>query len=40
MRIIHDLTLHSLAFGLQKFLKVLERGRQVGGQLAEFVYRI
>ena len=40
MRIINDLTLHSLAFGFQKFLEVLERGCQVGGQLAEFVYRI
>jgi hypothetical protein len=27
MRIIHDLTLHSLAFGLQKFLKLLEPAR-------------
>jgi len=40
MRIINDLTLHSLAFGFQKFLEVLQRGRQVGGQFTEFIYRI
>ena len=39
-RIINDLTLHSLAFGFQKSLQVLERGRQVGGEFAEFIYRI
>ena len=37
MRIIHDLTLHSLAFGPQKFLEVLERRRQLRGKLADFI---
>jgi hypothetical protein len=40
MRVIHDFTLHSLPFGLQKFLEVLECGRQLRGELADFVYRI
>src|SRR5262249_195192 len=40
MRKIHDLTLHPLAFRLQKFLEVLQCGRQLRGKLADFVYRV